>query len=285
MHLKLSRSRSRRRHPVLFLAYSAWAPILGGVWIVSLAHSAWADPEPATIQGVPQQVVPQVAEVGLGDFTLSTGTTSILGGSGSGSSGGSGGTGGGSSTNSDALDTMMGTSWGGAAAQNAQALGVNSTALAATCLMESGCQNISGSGSAQGTFQMMPSTYNAMMTAALSQDPNLGSNIVSGSAGMTDPATESIAAAEYLRQGAQYLQNNGVSQPTVLDVRGYYNFGPQGGAALANASDGDSIASTLSMYTPSQLAQNGITSGETVGQWKTSVSSKLGNSASAPVLT
>ncbi len=238
-----------------------------------------------TIQGVPQQVVPQVAEVGLGDFTLSTGTTSILGGSGSGSSGGSGGTGGGSSTNSDALDTMMGTSWGGAAAQNAQALGVNSTALAATCLMESGCQNISGSGSAQGAFQMMPSTYNAMMTAALSQDPNLGSNIVSGSAGMTDPATESIAAAEYLRQGAQYLQNNGVSQPTVLDVRGYYNFGPQGGAALANASDGDSIASTLSMYTPSQLAQNGITSGETVGQWKTSVSSKLGNSASAPVLT
>ena len=278
MHLKPSWPKRRYQRLAVFGHLSVWSTVLGGTWALPLGQSAWADPQPVTIQGVPQQVIPQAAEIGLGDFTLSTGTTSIFGGSGSGS-------GGGSSTSSDALDTMMGTSWGSAAAQNAGALGVNSTALAATCLMESGCQNISGSGSAQGAFQMMPSTYTAMLTAALSQDPNLASNIVSGSAGMTDPATESIAAAEYLRQGAQYLQNNGVSQPTVLDVRGYYNFGPQGGAALANASDDDSIASTLSMYTPYQLAQNGITSGETVGQWKSSVSTKLGNSASAPVLT
>ena len=249
--------------------------------MLPLGQPAQADPQPVTIQGIPQQVVPQAAEVGLGDFTLSTGTTSILGGSGSGSGGASGG---GSSTSSNALDTMMGTSWGSIAAQNAEALGVNSTALAATCLVESGCQNVQGSGSITGAFQMSNSTYTAAMNQALTQDPNLASNIVPGLAGQNDPATQSIAAAEYLKQGAQYLQANGVSSPTVLDVRGYYNFGPAAGAALANATDDEPISQALSGYSASTLAANGITSGETVGQWKSSVSSKLGTAASAPVL-
>jgi hypothetical protein len=34
----------------------------------------------------------------------------------------------------------------------------------------------------------------------------------------------------------------------------------------------------------STLAQNGITPGETVGQWKNAVSAKMGSAASAPVL-
>ena len=284
MHLKPSWPKRRHQRLAVFGHLSVWSAVLGGTWVLPLGQPAWADPQPVTIQGVPQQVVPQVAEVGLGDFTLSTGTTSILGGPGSGSSGGSGGTGGGSSTSSDALDTMMGTSWGGAAAQNAEALGVNSTALAATCLVESGCQNVQGSGSITGAFQMSNSTYTAAMNQALAQDPNLASNIVPGLAGQNDPATQSIAAAEYLKQGAQYLQANGVSSPTVLDVRGYYNFGPAAGAALANATDDEPISQALSGYPASTLAANGITSGETVGQWKSSVSSKIGTAASAPVL-
>ena len=284
MHLKPNRPRSRQQHLASLGRLSVWGVAFGGAWVLTLGHPAWADPQPVTIQGVPQQVIPQVAELGLGDFTLSTGTTSILSGSGSGSSSGSGS---GSSTSSDALDTMMATSWGGAAAQNAEALGVNSTALAATCIVESGCQNLNtatSSSSVTGAFQMTNATYTAMLNAALAQDPSLASTIVQGTAGQNDPATQSIAASEYLLQGAQALQNAGVANPTVLDVRGYYNFGPSG-AALATADPNATVASVLSSTSAATLANNGITAGETVAQWQASVSSKIGTAATAPVLT
>lgn len=251
---------------------------------VAPTQPAQATPQPEAIQGIPQQIVPQAAEVGLGDFTIQTGTA-VFGGSGSGSSGpGSSGTSSGEQTDSDSLTLMDDQSWGAAASQNAESLGVNATALAATCQIESQCQNVSGSGSITGAFQMSASTYNAMLQAALQQNPSLASTIVQGSAGMNDPATESIAASEYLLQGAQYLADNGISDPTVLQVRGYYNFGPAGGAAIANSPSTATMSSVLTMYTPAQLASNGITSGETVGQWQASVASKIGNSASAPVL-
>lgn len=249
-----------------------------GLWTTG----ALADVSPQTITGVPQQIVPQVAEVGLPAFTMPTGTVSLYGGS-SGTRGSNGGTG--TSTDSSALDTMLATPWGASAQQSAQTLGVNASALAATCVMESGCQNVSGTGTITGAFQMTAATYQSSLAAALAQDPSLAANIVPGLAGQSDPATQAIAASEYLRQGAQYLQNNGISSPTALDVRGYYNFGPQGGAAIANAQDSDAIANALSMYTPAQLGQNGINSGETVGQWRSSVAAKMGSAASAAVLT
>ena len=246
--------------------------------------SARVNPQPESIQGVPQQIIPQVPEVGLGNFTIQTGTAVFGGSSGSGGSGSTGTGGGGEQTDSSSLDLMMDQSWGSAASANAQALGVNATALAATCQIESNCQNVGGSRSITGAFQMSSSTYNAMLQAALQQNPNLASNIVQGSAGMNDPATESIAASEYLLQGAQYLQNQGISDPTVLQVRGYYNFGPQNGANLAAADPGETMAQVMPSMSSATLAANGITPGETVGQWQASVSSKLGSSASAPVL-
>jgi hypothetical protein len=154
--------------------------------------------------------------------------------------------------------------------------------------MESGCQNIGGAGSAgniTGAFQMMASTYQSSLAAALAQNPNLAANIVPGLAGQNDPATQSIAAAEYLKQGAQYLQKQGDANPTVLDVRGYYNFGPQGGAQIAQANSSALMSDTLLGMSASTLANNGIAPGETVGQWRSGVASKIGNAANAPVLT
>ena len=249
-----------------------------GLWTTG----ATADVAPQTMSGVPQQIVPQVAEVGLPAFTMPTGTVSLYGGS-SGTGGSSGGSG--TSTDSSALDTMLATPWGASAQQSAQALGVNASALAATCVMESGCQNVSGTGTITGAFQMTASTYTASLASALAQDPNLAANIVPGLAGQSDPATQAIAAAAYLKQGAQYLQSQGDANPTVLDVRGYYNFGPQGGAQLAQAQPTALMSDTLTGYSPATLAKNGITPGETVGQWQSSVASKIGNAASASVLT
>ena len=247
--------------------------------------AALADTQLSTVSGVPQQIIPQAQEVGLPDFTVSTGTVSVFGGTSGTATTSSGGTG--TSTGSDALDTMNATSWGLAASQNAQALGVNASALAATCVMESGCQNIGTAGSSgniTGAFQMMASTYQSSLAAAVAQDPSLAANIVPGLAGQNDPATQSIAAAEYLKQGAQYLQSSGIADPTALQVRGYYNFGPQNGANLAQADDSQLMSSAMPLVSSATLTSNGISSGETVGQWRASVAAKMGSAANQSVL-
>lgn len=242
---------------------------------------AQANPTAVTIVGVPQQIIPEVGEVGIGNFSIPTGTPSNAAqSSNTGQSGASAST----STPSDALNTMMNTSWGAEAAQNAAALGVNATALAATCVLESGCQNEGGSGTISGAFQMSASTYQEALNAALQQNPNLATNAVQGLAGQNDPETEAIAASEYLLQGAKALQADGVSNPTVLQVRSYYNFGPAGATAITGASPDSTMSSVLSYLSSSQLAANGITAGETVSQWQASVAAKLGNAANASVL-
>ena len=236
--------------------------------------------------GPPVQVTPYVTEPGVPSITITPGTSNpFAGADGSGGSGTGGGTGGGNVGSSDALTTLLGTSWGSAAVDNADALGVNPSALAATCVLESNCQNVGGSGTVAGAFQMTASTYTAMINAALAQNPSLASQIVPGLAGQMDPATEAIAASEYLLQGSQYLQANGVANPTVLDVRGYYNFGPAGGAAIANAQPGATMASVLYNTSPATLAANGITPGETVAQWQAGVAAKIGNAANQSVTT
>jgi len=251
----------------------------GALW----STAALANPQLSTVNGVPQQIIPQVPEVGLPSYTAPTGSVSLFGGSpGSGATGGSDGTG--ASSGSNALDTMLGTSWGASAQQSSEALGVNASALAATCVLESGCQNVSGTGSITGAFQMTAATYQSSLAAALAQNPNLAANIVPGLAGQSNPATQAIAAAEYLRQGAQYLQNNGVSNPTTLDVRGYYNFGPAGGAEIANATDNQPMSQVLNGVSAATLASNGISPTETVGQWRAGVTAKIGTAASASVL-
>jgi hypothetical protein len=259
-------------------------PLATSTAVVALWGSvALADPQPQTISGVPQQIIPQAQEVGLPAFTIPTGTVSILGGAGGTGSTSTGGTG--TSTDSSSLDTMLGTPWGASAQQSSEALGVNASALAATCVLESGCQNLGAPGSdgkITGAFQMSASTFQSSLNAALAQDPGLAANIVPGLAGQNDPATQAIAAAEYLKQGAQALEAANIPNPTVLDVRSYYNFGGTYGATVASAPDSQTMSSIL----PANfLSGNGITPGQTVGQWRAGVSAKIGNAAGQQVLT
>jgi hypothetical protein len=262
---------------------------IGGGLALASFEAAFAQ-QAATLSGAPQQVIPYASEPGVPALTIPLGTPSPFptdngsGGTGTGNNG-SGSSGGVPVGDSTALGTMMGQSWGAQAAANAQALGVNASALAATCVVESGCQNVGGSGTVAGAFQMTASTYNSMIQAALAQNSGLASQIAQSSAGQMDPVSESIAASEYLLQGAQYLQNNGLSNPSVLDVRGYYNFGPQGGLNIATAPSSETMSAALPMYTAAQLTANGITPGETVGQWQASVASKIGNAAGQSVLS
>ena len=247
-----------------------------------------------TMNGVPLLPIPTYEETGLPPFTMPSGATALDASTptdGSTTTGGDGtGTGStGDGTGSQSMASMMSRSWGEAASQNAQTVGITPVALAATCQIEAGgCQTnpAASSTTITGTFQMLDSTYTAMMNSALARNPSLAANIVPGLAGKLDPATESIAAAEYLRQGAVSLQNYQVANPTVLDVRGYYNFGPGNAASIAQADDSALMSSQIRGLTDKQLLANGITAGvTTVGQWRAGVTSKVGaTAAAAPVL-
>lgn len=256
---------------------------------------------PETLKGVPVLPVPVFEETGLPAFSMPVGATALDAstptggaastdsgtstfGGGTSTSGSATGTGSsGDGSDSTSMTSMMAKPWGDAASQNAQTVGITPVALAATCQIEaSGCQTnpASASTTITGTFQMLDSTYTSMINAAVAANPSLAANIVPGLAGKLDPATESIAAAEYLKQGAVSLQSNGISNPSVLDVRGYYNFGPGNAVAIANAPDGALMSSQVSGLSAAQFKSNGIDPATTtVGQWRASVTAKIGSSA------
>jgi len=236
--------------------------------------------------GPPVQVIPYMTEPGVPSITITPGTANpFSGAAGSGGDSSGGGSTGGNVGSSDALSTMMGTSWGNAAVSNATAVGVNPSALAATCVLESGCSTQSGGSGTQGVFQMYPAAFQEGLQTALAADPSLASQVVQGSAGMNDATTEAIAASGYLMQAAQTLQNAGISEPTVLQARGYYNFGPANGVQLATASPDTLMSTVMPNLSQATLAANGVGPGETVGQWQASVSAKIGAAASQNVLT
>jgi hypothetical protein len=246
-------------------SWRRWLWLVAGASGALAAQAAIADPQVGLPNGLPVQVKPTYSEPGLPAFSFPTSGGSLLGGSSAdtGNGGGSGSTsaGGGSSSGSgDAYNTMMAQSWGSAAANAAGAMGVSATALAATCAMESNCQNVgaSGGGSASGAVQMINSTYTADINGAVAYDPAIAGTIVSGLAGQMDPTTEAYAASYELRTDALALENQGISDPTVLQARAMYQFGGTYGPGVASAPDSANIAQ-LTQLSPASLAANGLT--------------------------
>jgi len=267
--------KSRSAHPRRWRALS----LLGGLTASPVLAQTVNVPN-----GLPQTPIAVYQELGMGGWTptVAGGTTAV--GTATGTPAG-----GGSPTSGSSLSVMNSQSWGYAAGQNASALGVNPDALAATCVMESGCTNVTTTASGStitGAFQMSNGTYTQAMQEALASNPTLAASLGdTGLSGQTDPATQAVAAAQYLKDAATSLQSAGISSPTALDARGYYNFGPSNGAKIAQADDSTPMAGLLPNLSPASLASNGISSGETVGQWRASISAKMGSSASAPILT
>ena len=257
------------------VVWSAAPMTLVALW--AIGGKAAAQVTPVSPSGVPQQIIPSVTEQGAPTFVPPGGTSSAGNGTSTGATG---------TNDSGVLSDMTSQSWGSQAAAEAQALGVNPTALAATCMMESGCSADAGSsGTISGAFQMRDDTYEQMIQEARARDPSLAATIPSGLAGKNDPAVEAIAAAQYLYDGAEKLQGNGVQSPTVLDTRALYQFGTSGGTAIALAAPGDLLSRYLQL-TPQQYAANGINPATTtVGQWQQTVSGKLGSAATSTVLS
>jgi hypothetical protein len=158
---------------------------------------------------------------------------------------------------------------------------VTGASLAATCAVESNCQNIGGAGTVSGPFQMTNATYLQSIQEFAAANPDL--DVDTSLAGKSDPANEAYAAAQYEYDAAQYLQGENIPNPTNLDIRGYYQFGPANAAELAAASDSQNLESIVGL-SASAMAANGITATTTVGQWRQSYVNKVGSLADQPVL-
>jgi len=265
------RSRAGKLHERSLPIHLA-VPILAVLGGVALA----GDPAPVIQNGMPTTVVPVFQEPGAPQFSYPAGSTALGSGTGGGT-GGTGDTGGGGGTlpANATLDQVAQQDYIQTAAA---AAGISPTALAATCMAESNCQNIgAGPGSsASGEFQMINSTYQSMINQFAANNPDIP--VDTSLAGKMDPTNEAYAAAQYLADGVNALQAAGDANPTNVDLRGYYQFGAGLGSQIALAPPDQTLESIVNL-TPSQMAANGITATTTVAQWQQTYANKVGSAA------
>ena len=248
-------------------------PILAVLGGVALA----GDPAPVIQNGLPTTVVPVFQETGAPQFSYPAGSTSLGTGTGGATTGATGDTSGGGVTlpANATLDQVAQQDYVQTAAA---AAGVTPAALAATCLAESNCQNVGAANgsTASGEFQMINSTYTAMINEFAANNPDIP--VDTSLAGKMDPTNEAYAAAQYLADGVAALQAAGDSSPTNVDLRGYYQFGAGLGSQIALAAPDQTLESIVNL-TPSQMAANGITATTTVAQWQQTYANKVGAAA------
>ena len=182
-----------------------------------------------------------------------------------------------SAGSSAALTAMLAQPWGQQAADSATRLGVNPDALASNMKIESNFQNVAArdGGTIRGVNQMRDSTFQAAARQA---------GISTDLAGQMDPAIQSAAAAQELKNAATQLRSSGVAQPTLLQARTLYQWGAGAGPAVAAASPETTMAAALPGYNAAVLQANGIRPGQTVGEWRTALANRLGPAANQPVL-
>lgn len=247
---------------------------------LAISSPAPAQVAPKAFSGVPQMVIPLYPEVGAPSFTTPAGSADDGGGFAPPESGSGDG-----ATGSAALDTMNSKQWGAQAGTNAGSIGVNPSALAATCAVESGCDSSAHNGNFTGAFQMGSAAFKDGLATALAANPALASQIVSGAGGISDPATNAIAAAGYMLKGANSLQQAGVADPTFSQVRGFFQFGPADGRNVARATPDQTLGSVLQYTSIDTLRANGLTPEMTVAQYQASFAAKAGSAAGQVVKT
>lgn len=82
------------------------------------------------------------------------------------------------------------------------------------------------------------------------------------------------------------IENNGIPNPSVPDVRRHHNFGPAAGTNISQAASSNLMSSEVSSLTATQFKANGIDPATTtVGQRRTNVTANIGvPAASSAVL-
>lgn len=261
---------------------------MGRIWlypgcVLLLAGSslgALTDPSPVTMNGVPAQVIPSIAEVGAPTFVTPAGSGSFMPDNGSSTStydtGGStsttdttGYSGGGTA----AMDAMMATPYGLLAASSATQLGLNPEAMAGLGQLESGFNNVgtsNGSSSATGPWQITVPTWAGTIAKY---------NLPYTAADITNPAAQAQVAT-YIAKDYSSAVSQSTGQPaTVVQTYGAWVFGPTPGGQMAVADP----STPLSKFVSATALSNNKMTGWTVDQFYTKFGNKLGSAASQTV--
>lgn len=250
---------------------------VGCIALAALVSSGAAAQNLVNGHGVPPQIVPLYQERGAPSFTVAPG----------GSGAGVGGLGGGlilpdpgasnattSGPAGSAMTALAATGYGDAAQAAAAQAGINVESLAAIGQVESNFRNIgtaNGSTSANGFWQITTGTWNG----TVARDGL-------GTLDRSNPADQATVASSIIHDTARTVSNTTGQPATTLDVYGGYVFGAENGARIASVAD---TATPLSaIVPPSYLANNGMQNW-TVGDFRSRMGAKLGETANQAVLT
>lgn len=234
-------------------------PFGAGLSVLAL----WAQAQGASAE-VPAQIIPSIAEVGTPTFTYP------------GASSGSSATGSSSSYDgswgsTDAMATLLSQTYGTDAVAAAEAAGINPDTLAAFAQIESHFQNTgNSSSSADGVWQVTDATWN-----------EYASKLGLSDADRSDPAVQAQVASAIISSYATSVASATGGTATSAQVYAAYMFGTSAGGKIATASSDTPLSNFVSA---SSLAANNM-SGWTVGQYMSTVSSRMGNGASEAVIS
>lgn len=238
-------------------------------WVASVeqlradAETAYAEAKAGRVNWQTGTGIRRVAYTATSSGVDTAEATSFAGGAGTPAAGGA-----------PRLDLMLSREWGDAASHDADAAGITRESLSSYCHIESNCTDLGArAGSTiEGPWQVKNSTgVAAAQRAGLSGYDN------------SDPVQQAAAAAEEMRSIGAKLQNAGI-EPTALNVRAGYQFGPAYAVSLNTAAPDTPMAAVLTSYSPDVLRANGVSS-MTVGQWRASVANKLGAGANTSIFT
>lgn len=221
---------------------------------------------PPGVAQVASQIVPSIDETGAPTFIFpGAATSSSTGGGTSGSSSSYSGVWG----SSDAMSKLLSQSYGADSVAAAKAAGINPDTLAAYAQIESHFQNTgNSSSSATGVWQITSGTWN-----------DYASKLGLSSADRNDPVAQAKVASAIISSYASAVSKSTGTAATSAQVYAAYMFGTSAGSKIATATSNTPLSSLVSS---SSLAANNM-SGWTVGQYLSTVSSRMGSGASEVV--
>ena len=215
---------------------------------------------------VATQIVPSIEEAGAPTFVFPGAQTSSSSGAGT---SGSAARYSGAWGSSDAMSKLLSQSYGADAVAAAKATGINPDTLAAFGQIESHFQNTgNSSSSATGVWQITNGTWN-----------DYASKLGLSSADRNDPTAQAKVASAIISSYASAVSKSTGTPATSAQVYAAYMFGPSAGSKIAAATSSTPLSSLVS---GSSLAANNM-SGWTVGQYLSTVSTRMGSGASETV--
>ena len=253
---------------------------VAGVLGLALVDAAVAQ-QAQSLNGPPVQVIPYASEPGVPTITINPGTPNPFP---TGGGSGTGGSGGGNTGDSSALTTLTRNIVGIAGGPERRG---------------SRRQSVRFGGDVRAGERVQPAVRRRRCAGCVPDVPRGVSGRVGGRAGGKSSACISDRSRLCRNERSDNRGDSGswlpdAGEPAAAERRyfkpysvgsgSYYNFGPICGRSDSTRASGWPHT-PVPVFKPFVMAANGISPGETVGQWQAAVSAKIGNAAGQTVLT